>query len=131
MTTGIPEEAVTAAVDAVLGQPGLEAEDLRPWVQWIATTVLEAAAPAMAEHVAQKIVGHMDDACGPDTGTPLGRTMRRAWRRHFGIAARIAAGAFMTDEDMKREAAKALSRGRFAACWLGEDGNPVDPERED
>jgi hypothetical protein len=126
----IPEEAVTAAVDAVLAQPGLAAEDLRPWVRWIATTVLEAAAPAMAEAVAEKITAHME-AHGPQAGTPLGGTLRRAWRRHFGIAAQVAHFAFSTDEDIKQATAAALQRGDFAACYLDETGNPVAGPRED
>jgi|ERR1700722_4055527 len=121
----IPETALQAAAETLFRQYESEySADHLTWRDFTdpAREVLEAAAPAMAEAVAQKILAHME-AHGPQAGTPLGGTMRRAWRRHFGIAARIAAGAFMTEEDMKREAAEALSRGDFAACWLGEDGN--------
>ena len=98
--------------------------------------VLEAAAPAMAEHAAGKITAHMENF-GPrkprgalEPVADIGRHYR-AWRRHFGIAARIAARAFMTDDDMKREAAAALNRGDFIACHLDEAGNPVAEPRED
>ena len=98
--------------------------------------VLEAAAPAMAEHAARKITAHMNEHEPKARGDLIGGTAaeaqrRRTWRRHFGIAARIAAGAFSTDDDMKREAAAALNRGDFAACYLDEAGNPVAESRED
>ena len=120
----VPDAAVEAAVEAVLKQPGLAAEDLRPWVKWISTTVLEAAAPVMAEAVAQRILAHMD-AHGPQAGTPLGGQVRRAWRRHFGIAAQVAALAFSTPEDVKRMAAEAIGRGDYLAC------TGLDDQRED
>jgi hypothetical protein len=94
---------------------------------------LEAAAPVLAEAVAQRILAHME-AHGPrDAGMAdsLGGTLRRAWHRHFGIAARVAALTFSTPEDIRRDAAAALNRGDFAACCLDDAGNPVAGERED
>lgn len=70
--------------------------------------MLEAAAPALAEAVALRILAHMDRST-----RYRGIRNRRgllAYRRHFTTAARVAAGAFTTDEDLKREAAKALVR---------------------
>lgn len=96
--------------------------------------VLEAAAPAMAEHVAAKITAHKyaHEPKGPLIGGKTSEDQRRrTWRRHFGIASRIAARAFMTDDDLKRAAAEALNRGDFAACYLDEAGNPVAGQRED
>jgi hypothetical protein len=87
----------------------------------LARAALEAAAPILAEHVAQKITAHMESH-GPhrpagalEPVTAIGRDYR-AWRRHFAIAARVAAGAFWTDEDKLRLAAEAIGRGEFIAC---------------
>jgi hypothetical protein len=86
-----------------------------------ARAALEAAAPLLAEAVAAKITGHMETR-GPrkprgplESDLDTGRQYR-AWRRHFGIAARIAAGAFDTREDHLRKAAEAVARGDFIAC---------------
>ena len=70
--------------------------------------MLEAAAPALAEEVALRILAHMERS----TRYRNSRNRRGllAYRRHFRTAARVAAGAFTTDEDLKREAAKALLR---------------------
>ncbi len=87
----------------------------------LARAALEAAAPILAEAVAQKILAHME-GFGPrkprgalepviDTGRDY-----RTWRRYFGIAARVAAGAFDTREDQLRKAAEAIERGDFIAC---------------
>jgi hypothetical protein len=118
----IPDAAVRAAAEKLLRQ--YESEYSADHLTWRdfkdpAREVLEAAAPAMAEAIAQKILAHME-ARGPAAGTPLGGTLRRAWRRHFSIAARVAAFAFSTDDDIKRMAAEALARGDFVVCAVPE-----------
>jgi hypothetical protein len=114
----LPEPAVTAAVRALRGHPWPDGEVTEAQ---IATLVLEAAAPVLAETVAQKITEHMETfgprrpagALEPVTGA--GRAYQ-TWHRHFGIAARIAAGAFDTREDQLRKAAEAIARGDYVAC---------------
>jgi hypothetical protein len=91
----------------------------------MATAILDAIAPLLGEHVAKRILDHMN-AHGPRPGSRLGGkpaddAARWAWRRHFGIAARIAARAFLTEEDEKRLTAEALARGDFVACDLPEE----------
>lgn len=70
--------------------------------------MLEAAAPVFAEEAAASILRHMERSC--DRRDARNRRGVLAYRRHFRTAARVAAGAFTTDEDLKREAAKALVR---------------------
>ena len=126
----IPSE-VWATVDARLDElPQPERHTERDRWRIVSREAVHAAAPVLADVVAAKILAHME-AHGPQAGTPLGGTLRRAWRRHFGIAARVAAGAFLTEEDMKRQAAEAIARGDFAACYLDDAGNPVAGKRED
>jgi hypothetical protein len=125
--TEISEEAVAAATiaigrDLLSGNVYETAEDSN---EALARAALEAAAPIMAEAVAQKILAHME-AHGPQAGTPLGGTLRRAWRRHFGIAARVAAFAFSTEEDEKRAAAEAVARGDMIVCPGPEPGEEDD-----
>ena len=113
----IPGAALAAAAQALR-----EAHAKRGWnkpAPWwageVATAVLEAAAPLLAETIAQKILLHMqehDKSADPASV--------RAWRRHFGIAARVAAGAFYTREDELRLAAEAIGRGDFIACDIPE-----------
>ncbi len=86
-----------------------------------AETVLDAVAQQLGEQAAQAITAHME-AHGPrkpqgslEPVLDTGRTYR-TWRRHMGIAARLAAGAFLTDEDKLRLAADSLRRGDFAVC---------------
>ena len=83
-----------------------------------ARAALEAAAPLLAEACASAILAHME-AYGPAAEAPgvtRHEVLRRAWRRHFGIAARVAAGAFYTREDELRLTAEAVERGDFIAC---------------
>lgn len=118
--TEIPGEAVTAAVAAYAREAYCDGEPI-DGDERVIRCALEAAAPLLAEAVAGKILAHMD-AHGPQEGFAgsLGGTLRRAWRRHFGIAARVAAFAFSTEEDRKRLAAEALARGDFVACAVPE-----------
>lgn len=126
----IPDEAVTAALtvyaDLLYDRPD-------PMVlsdQTLTRKMLEAAAPILAERIAKAITDHADrqfpvtDACRKP-----GQVDRfRIWHRHFGIAARIAAGAFSTGEDKKRMAAEALARGDLIACDTPEDA--ANPQEE-
>ena len=124
----IPAEAVAAAAAAIhrdACDPDLDHEttgiDMRR-----ATAALEAAAPILAEAAAQKILAHMEDFGPRKPRGPLETSLAgtggayRAWRRHFGIAARIAAGAFDTREDQMRKAARAIERGDYVACNIPE-----------
>jgi len=81
----------------------------------LARVAVEAAAPILAEAAASKILAHMQ-AHGPEAGTPLGGTLRRAWRRYLHIAAQVASFAFDTEDDMRRKAAAAIGRGDFVVC---------------
>ena len=115
----VPEAALVAAESAIrdafpgeFSQPGMPEPDA------LARAALDAAAPLLAEACASAILAHME-AHGPPAEAPgvtRHEVLRRAWRRHFGIAARVAAGAFYTREDELRLAAEAISEGRFIAC---------------
>jgi hypothetical protein len=89
-----------------------------------ARAVLDAAAPDLGEHAARKILVHMESH-GPDPAAvklPQAQASRSyAYRRHFQTAARVAAGAFLTDDDQKRLAAQALVRGDYVQCPLPEE----------
>lgn len=127
----IPEAAVQAALAADYTAAYEDATPERPFdAECLTRIAVEAAAPVLAEHVAKAIFDHMEEH-GPQAGTPLGGTMRRAWRRHFTIAARVAGLAFSTEEDIKRRAAEAFNRGDYTACRLDEAGNSAGPKRED
>lgn len=118
----IPDEAVMAAM---VRRADLLADRPDPTVlsdETLTRLMLEAAAPVLAEAVAQKILAHMESH-GPAPEAPgvtRHEVLRRAWRRHFGIAARVAAGAFWTREDQLRLAAEAIGRGDFIACDIPE-----------
>jgi hypothetical protein len=123
----IPAEALTAAeqaVEAAMTDPEFRTERS---AAGLSRAAVEAVAPVLADAIARKILAHME-AHGPAEGFAgsLGSTLRRAWRRHFGIAARIAAGAFTTDGDRKRMAAEALARGDYVACRALEQGEGDD-----
>ena len=104
----IPAEAIAAAESAIRDElrSSREVEPDR-----LARAALEAAAPILAEACAQRILAHME---AHDNG--LTASVRRGWRRHMGIAARVAAGAFYTREDLLRLAAQAIERGDVAWC---------------
>lgn len=131
----IPQEAVTAAAAAIEREllSGTDYAMAADSDEALARVALEAAAPFLAEHVARKILAHADRQFPKtDPAKVPGQPDRwRIWHRHFGIAARVAAWAFSTDEDVKRATAEALARGDFIACNLGDDGNPVAGKRED
>lgn len=129
----IPDDAVQAAAEVLLRQ--YESEYSAAHLTWRdfadpARQVLEAAAPVMAEAVAQKILAHME-AHGPQAGTPLGAQSRRAWRRHFRIAAQLATFAFSTEADIKRAAVEAIARGDIVVCHdphEQKDSGEIPPE---
>ena len=117
-------QSVRDAVDAALDElPDPDNPFERDRWRTVSRISLDAAAPILAEAVAQKIIAHMESH-GPhkpvgalEPVTAIGRDYR-AWRRHFGIAARIAAGAFDTREDQLRKAAEAIERGDFITCRI-------------
>jgi hypothetical protein len=123
----IPQEAEDRAAGVLWhGIEGLSPDQAR----YHARAALEAAAPLLAETIAQKILAHMEEH-GPGPASPgvtLHETMRRAWRRHFGIAARVAAGAFHTREDGLRLAAEAIERGDFIGCVIPEVPREVEQD---
>lgn len=80
-----------------------------------ARAALDAAAPLLAEAVAQAILAHAERQHPRDP-----EHIPTAWHRHFSIAARVAAGAFDTREDQLRMAAEAIGRGDFIACGIPE-----------
>jgi hypothetical protein len=120
----VPQEAVDAAAIAI--ELELTSEtfyyEAADSDEKLARVALEAAAPILAEHVARRILAHMDRST-----RYRNRRNRRglpAYRRHFRTAARVAAGAFTTDEDLKREAAKALVR--ICNRHMAENGGSAD-----
>lgn len=88
----------------------------------LAADVLAVAAPLLAEHIATAILAHAERQFPKrDPAKRAGKPdIWRTWHRHFGIAARVAAGAFYTDEDKMRLAATAIERGDFIACDIPE-----------
>ena len=76
-----------------------------------ARAALEAAAPILAEACAQRILAHAERQHPRDPDH-----VPTAWHRHMDIAARVAAGAFYTREDLLRLAAQAIERGDVAWC---------------
>lgn len=121
----IPQEAVDAAVAAYARDAYLDGQPI-DGDERVIRAALEAAAPLLADTIAQKILAHMEEfGPRPPAGTlePVTTPGRayRTWRRHFGIAARVAAGAFYTREDELRKAAEAIGRGDYAACRMPED----------
>ena len=76
-----------------------------------ARAALDAAAPLLAESVAEKILAHAERQHPRDHAH-----VPTAWDRHFSIAARVAAGAFTTREESLRMAAEAIARGDYVAC---------------
>ena len=122
----VPASSIAAATEAIrrefrvdLDRPGAPEADA------LARVALEAAAPLLAEEIAQKITAHME-GFGPkrpagalEPATAIGRDYR-AWLRHFGIAARIAAVAFYGRDDQLRLAMEAMERGDYMACVIPE-----------
>jgi hypothetical protein len=110
----VPAEAVrlamTARSHALIDRPD-------PMVlsdETLTRMMLEAAAPILAEAVAKRILAHMDQSSR--RRSVRNRRGLLAYRRHLATAARIAAGAFTTEDELKRIAAEALRRGDFTVC---------------
>jgi hypothetical protein len=82
-----------------------------------ATGILDAVAEDLGSAVAEKILAHME-ARGPATA---GADWTRRYRRSFATAARVAAFAFLTEDDKLRLAAEALAAGQFVASPGPED----------
>lgn len=118
----LPEKATLAAArvlgnDCHGGPP--DEDDMR-----LASDVLDAAWPHLADAVAQAITEHKyaHEPKGPLLGGKTAEEQRRrTWRRHFGIAAQVAAKALFTEDELKRMAAEALNRGAYIACDIPED----------
>lgn len=131
----IPTEAYEAAKKAIFLNKNIGMGQHLPTYhsdEALAKAAIDAAAPILAEHVAQKITAHADRQFPKNDPAKLpGKPdVWRVWHRHFGIAARVAAGAFDTDEDKKRLTAEAIKRGDFIACDIPEI--PAEPrENED
>jgi hypothetical protein len=115
----IPQPAITAAVRALRAHPWPDGETTEAQ---IATAVLEAAAPLLADQIARKILAHADDRW------PSGCIGSQPARRHFRTAAQIAGLAFYTDEDMKRLAAEAIAAGNVAWCGVPEAAENVSAQ---
>jgi hypothetical protein len=112
----IPQEALTAAAAAIRRElhPGAVYTMTAGSDEALARAALEAAVPVLAEAVAKRIVAHMDQS----TRRRAVRNRRGllAYRRHFATAARIAAGAFTTEGELRQMTAEALRRGDFIMC---------------
>lgn len=117
-----PAEIRKAAADAVFSLnihgSALKGMDTRQEAEAIAAAVLDAVARQLGDHVAGKIAAHRDEwAAGkPGAGT-------RGWRWHLGVAARVASRAFLTEDDLRRIAARELAAGNYAACPAPEDND--------
>ena len=122
-----PPEALTAAQEAI-SRCLMESGESGTWTgsgEALARAALDAAAPVLAEACAQAILEHMERA-GPGLHVELRgeAALRRNMRRvHFSTAARVAASAFSTEEDLKRAAADAIARGDYAVCDIPEPGD--------
>lgn len=111
MPENIPPAAYEAATEAITEElkAGREVAD-----EELAYAAVTAAAPIFAEACAQAILAHME-LHGPK---PNGAG-RRAWRRQFGIAARVAAGCFTTRDEQHAEAAEALTAALASGQAIG------------
>ena len=119
MPDAIPPAALLAAGSAIRDELR-SSREVEP--DALARAALEAAAPLLAEAVAQKILAHMEHFADPAVERlPLAASLRAgALRRHFQAAARIAAGTFDTREDQLRMAAQAIERGDWVRCDIPE-----------
>lgn len=81
----------------------------------LAKAALDAAAPLLAEAIAERILAHMEEHW------PTQRRTAHPPSRHFRIAAQVAARSFTTEAEMRQQAAEAIARGVFIACDIPED----------
>jgi hypothetical protein len=120
-----PESVIRKAAEAALRRH--KSEHPHSHLRWQdfaseVTAVLDAVAEDLGQHAAGKILAHME-AHGPSPEAPgvtRHEVLRRAWRRHFGTAARVAAFAFLSEDDLKAIAARELAAGNFVACQAPE-----------
>lgn len=108
MPDAIPPAALLAAGSAIRDELR-SSREVEP--DALARAALEAAAPLLAEACAQRILAHAERQHPRDPDH-----VPTAWHRHMDIAARVAAGAFYTREDLLRLAAQAIERGDVAWC---------------
>lgn len=126
----IPPEALEAVDTALDSLPQPDSPFERDRWRIVSRVAVNAAAPILADAVAAKILAHMEEFAPPkprgvalEAVIGVGRDYR-AWRQHFGIAARVAASAFTTEEEAHQAVAEALERGDFMECRsLREDGD--------
>lgn len=111
-----PATVYSVAADAIERHvmSGKDYDNPMDSVSDLARAALDAVAEQLGEHCASKLRAHADDH---------GRHVGPAWRRYFGIAARVASRAFLTEADLKRLAVEALARGDYAVCQVTEDGD--------
>jgi hypothetical protein len=107
--------AAGAVLDLNLWGSVLDRMDTRQRAEVIATAVLNACAEPLGEHCAARIAEHAGRQHPRDPSH-----VPTAWDRHMGIAARVAAGAFLDDADMLRIAAREIAAGNFAVCQIPE-----------
>jgi hypothetical protein len=119
-----PPEILAKAAEALTSLHDLD----RDWSLILAQAALDSVAEDLGNHVAGLILAHMEKNGAPKRATLKGgAAVRRLMRRqHFGTAARIAARAFLTDEDTLRQAARALASGQYLACSGPEVPAPED-----
>lgn len=113
----IPASSLATGIEAVYGVYAKRGWN-KPapwWAEEVSAAVLEAATPLLADEIAQKILEHAERQHPRDPDH-----VPTAWHRHFSVAARVAAGAFSTDEDMKRLAVEAIEREDWIRCDIPE-----------
>lgn len=103
--------------------PVLKGLDTRQEAEVIAAAVLDSVAEQIGEACAREILAHMEAAEPVLRVAPRGAalTRRNVRRLHYQAAARVAARAFLAEEDVKRMAAEAFARGDYVACPAPED----------
>lgn len=75
----------------------------------LAKAALDAAAPVLAEAVAQRILAFADER------SPMTGRVPSTSRRTFATAARVAAGTFTTEAELRQQVAEALVQAHAAA----------------
>lgn len=121
-----PAAIIRKAADAVERElmSGTEYSEHLDSEEAIARAVLDAVAADLGSAVAEKILAHLDEHTADPATPAMPQTHRHrimAKRRDFATAARVAAFAFLTEDDKLRLAAEALAAGQFVACPAPED----------
>jgi hypothetical protein len=115
----VPAESIDAAeraVEAVMTDPEFRIERS---AAGLARAAVEAAAPILADAIAQKIRAHMETHGPAASGS---WHARNSWRRHLSIAAQVAHFTFSTKADIARMAAEAITHGDVVVCAGPETG---------